>query len=722
MSLDTLHSAPRSPLQGPRLGPLLAPRSIAILGASDRPSLSQAVLRSLGTLGYEGPVFPVNPKYERILDYPCYASLDDLPETPDLVAFCVGSRHILANLEIAAARGVRAAVIYDGGFAEKGAEGLALQRSVADLCAQASIALCGPNCMGILNPHHRSSTYTQELCNPDGLAGNVGLVSQSGSICIGMLGDVRRFGFSLVVSSGNEAVVPMADYIEALIDDPHTAVIGLFIESVREPERFVAALDRAAAAGKPVVVLKVGRSERTQRAITSHTGGLAGSSRVFSEVLRTHRAIETLDLDEFTEVLAACQGSRWPTGPRLGVITGSGGQAELILDIASASGPQLPPLPQATREAVEEVVGPITGDGNPLDAWGNGNFKVNFTHALRVLDQSPSCDVVLMTLDVMDGQPMERPERHLGFMDLLIEAAGRSEKPHYLLTTRRGIMMRDHIDLLKRHGISIIGGIRQGLAALDRLAHWSMAAHARPRLTTASPLKNGLASLGTLAGRSSINEFDAKRVLAAEGLPVSAERFVLSLAEAHEAADEIGYPVVLKAVSDEIAHKSDLGLVMVDLRDSRALAAAWEEMARRAAAAASEGKVLGFLVQEMIRDGIEVFAGINRDPDFGLVLAFGLGGVAIEILQDVSLRMLPLVAGDAAAMVGEIKGAALLHGARGAPSCDIDALIRCLEDFARYAWADRESIAEIDLNPIKVREHGKGCRIVDALIVPRKQR
>jgi acyl-CoA synthetase (NDP forming) len=697
---------------------LLRPRSIAVLGASERPSIGRSIMTSLEKLGFEGSVYPINPKYAEILGRPCYPSMKDIPEAPDVVAFCVSSARVLENMEFAAERGARGAVVYDGGFAEQGEEGCALQAAVTAVCRSASIALCGPNCMGVLNPHDRSSVYMQELADPARLAGNVGLISQSGSICIGMLADVRRFGFSHVISSGNEAVVSAVDYLEALIEDEETKVIALFVESVREPDRFVAALDQAADAGKPVVVLKVGRSERVRRAITSHTGGLAGSARVFSEVLRTHRAIEAHDLDEFTEVLAACQAARWPQGRRTSVITFSGGQAELILDVATQAGLELPPLPPEERAEVERVVGAISGDGNPLDAWGNGDVATNLPHALRVLDRSASCDTIVLCSDASDGQPMGRAERVLEYMRHVVEAAGSSRKPHYVMGMRPGVMMRAQVDFLRQNGLINIGGARQGLGALDRLARWS-AALAAHRPTRALSGGGAAGALKQSPGRRTINEFDAKSLLAKEGLPVTRERLVTSFDAAASAADELGYPVVLKAVSDDIAHKSDLGLVLVGIRGPGELRSAWDLLQERMRAAAQHGAVTGVLVQEMVEGGIEVFAGVNRDPDFGLVLAFGLGGVAVEILQDVALRMLPLRGGDAIAMVEEIRGAALLRGARGAGPFDVAALVECLEAFADYAWADRERLAEIDLNPIKVLPVGQGCRIVDALIVPR---
>src|ERR1700730_17494084 len=297
-----------------RLDPLVKPRSVAIVGATDRISPARSVIESLGALGFSGVIYPVNPKYQTVLNHVCYPSLTDLPEAPDVVVFSIRNPLVTEQLRLAIRRGAGAGVIYDSGFAELGADGARLQEEIAGLCREAQMPVCGPNCMGILNPTARVTTYKQTVMRLDGLAGNVGFVSQSGSVVIAMLSDLRRFGISLSVSAGNEAVTRTVDYLEYLIDDPATKVIGTFTETVREPERYVAALDRAAAAGKPVVVLKVGRTERTQRAITSHTGGVAGESRVFSEVLRAHRAIEVSDLDEMTEVLAVCQGKRWPRG------------------------------------------------------------------------------------------------------------------------------------------------------------------------------------------------------------------------------------------------------------------------------------------------------------------------------------------------------------------------------------------------------------------------
>src|SRR5271155_1584369 len=350
-----------------RLEALFRPKSIAVVGASDKPTIGRRLIASLDRIGFDGPIFPINPNYSTVSGRQCYANVAELPETPDVAVFCVGHARVLDALRPAAARGVRGAVIYDGGFAERSEDGRRLQAQIEGLCRDAGIALCGPNCMGVLSPHHHSTTYLQELRDPAGLAGNVGIVSQSGAFCISLLTDTRRFGFSHIASSGNEAVLAAADYLEYLVDDPHTKVIGGFIETVRSPDCFAAALDRAAAQGKPVVVLKVGRTERTRHAVTTHTGGLAGEPGFASELLRAHHAIEVSDLVEFTEAIAAAQSTKHPAGRRLGVVTSTGGLGELILDIAASRDLQLPALSAAVKAEIEQQIGVVSGDGNPLD-------------------------------------------------------------------------------------------------------------------------------------------------------------------------------------------------------------------------------------------------------------------------------------------------------------------------------------------------------------------
>jgi acyl-CoA synthetase (NDP forming) len=694
-----------------KLDPLVKPRSVAIVGATDRGGPGRAVIESLGAIGFAGPIYPVNPKYPTVMNITCYPSLTELPEAPDIVVFSIRNPLIPEQMRLAVKRGARAAVIYDSGFAELGGDGAKLQDEIAAMAREAGMPVCGPNCMGILNPQARVTTYKQNVRDPAAIVGNVGIVSQSGSVCIGLLSDLRRFGVSLSVSAGNEAVTRTVDYLDYLIDDPNTKVIATFTETVREPERYVAALDRAADAGKPVIVIKVGRTERTQRAITSHTGGLAGSSRVFSELLRAHRAIEVNDLDEMTEVLAVCQGKRWPRGRGISAVTGSGGLSELILDNATAAGLDLPPLSAEERAEAERVIGRITGDGNPFDAWGNGNYTVNLPHAMAVVDKSARIDSIVYCADTSNDPIIGHPSRVFENVEMLAKAASASEKPYYLMSTRSGVMNRKQIDGMRDAGLVVIGGTRQGLGALDRIGRWSLGL--KPVRASAAPPQTRLAN----QGRRTINEFDAKRLLATYGIPTAQEQRVTTAAEAAAAARALGYPVVLKALSDSIAHKTELGLVAVNLKDDAALARAYAQLNERLHKLEPRPADVAFLVQEFVADGIEVFAGVSRDPDFGLSLAFGMGGVAIEAVRDFALRMLPLRDGDAEAMIAETRGAALFGAVRGRPASDVKSLATCLYALADFAWHHAALISEIDLNPIKVLPEGRGCVVVDALIV-----
>lgn len=701
-----------------QLDPLVKPRSVAIVGATDRAGPGRSVVESLGAIGFTGAIYPVNPKYQTVLNHVCYPSLTDLPEAPDVVVFSIRKPLLPEQVRLAVKRGARAAVIYDAGFAELGEDGARQQAEIAGLCREAGMPVCGPNCMGILNPTARVTTYKQTLMDTNGLAGNVGFISQSGSVCIAMLSDLRRYGISLSVSAGNEAVTRTVDYLEYLIDDPATKVIGTFTETVREPERYVAALDRAAAVGKPVVVLKVGRTERTQRAITSHTGGLAGESRVFSEMLRAHRAIEVSDLDEMTEVLAVCQGERWPRSQGISVITGSGGLAEMILDNATAAGLDLPPLSGAERAEAERVIGRITGDGNPFDAWGNGDYAVNLPHAMSVVDRSERIGAVVYCADTSNEGHVGHPGRILENVKMLAEAAKTSHKPYYLMSSRPGVMNTQQAKAMREAGLVQIGGTRQGLGAIDRIAHYMMPP--RPLRTPTGGSGAQLADvLAARAGRRTINEYDSKRLLSAFSVPVTREQRAVTLGEATGAAREIGYPVVLKVVSDDIPHKTELGLVAVGLASDEDLARAFQRLSERLDRLDPRPSDAAFLVQEFVADGVEVFAGVARDPDFGLTLAFGMGGIAIEITRDFALRALPLREGDAEAMIAETRGAAMLGAIRGRPPADVKSLAACLNALGDFAHHNADVLQEIDLNPIKALPEGRGCVVVDALIVAR---
>jgi len=668
-------------------------------------------METLLEFGFEGGIFPINPNYETIGETRCYPSLSALPSAPDLVAFCVSHERTLAAFRELPYVGARAAVIFGGGFGEAGESGRAAQAEIVAIAKEHGIALCGPNCMGVINPHARSSAYLQNGRDCDALAGNVGLISQSGSICISSLADTTRFGFSLAASTGNEAVVTTAAVLEYMVQDDSTKIIGIFSETIAEPERFVAALDLAAAAGKPVVVLKVGKNERSRDAIMTHTGGVAGDERVFSEVLRAHRAIEVAEFDEFIEVLAAFQASSLPIGPGISVVTSSGGVSELMLDGAASNNISLPPLPAAEFEAARGVIGEFSGDGNPLDAWGNGNFRVNTPHGLSIVGQVKNTGAVVLSYDNNDGAVMGNISDYLARIDLLKAAKDASAKPHYQLSFRPGLRIAEQTKQFREAGIPTLSGIRPGLGAIQRLATWnSGVAKAR---TPIAPKTTG--DDIAILGRASVHEYDSKRLMAQHGLNTTREQLVETLEDAHSAANNIGYPLVLKAVSDAIPHKSDLGLVIVGVETAAELTDAWGILSERLTDA---GATADILVQEMVKGGLEVFVGVAHHDGFGHVLAFGLGGVELELQNDVALRALPLREGDAERMVSEIRGAARFDAYRGRAAYDTQSLVACIYAISDLITAKGDEIREIDLNPIKLMSVGEGCMIVDALILP----
>jgi acyl-CoA synthetase (NDP forming) len=522
---------------------------------------------------------------------------------------------------------------------------------------------------------------------------------------VGLLTDCRRYGFSHVISSGNEAVTQLHDFLDWLVDDDATRVIALFVEAVRNIDAFTAALDRAALRGKPVVVLKVGKSERSKRAVMGHTGAVAGAGAAFSALLRRHRAIEVATPDELNEVLAACQSSRLPGGPRIGHITASGGQVNMILDVVERHGFQMPPLAPASAARLADGTGISAELANPSDAWGDGNWQRNLPLALEVVGNDPGIDAVVFTSDTADDQPM-RPTAYVGMVK---DAAAASDKPHYFFNTRPGLFRQENVEALRGTGAAVIGGVVQGLGAVHKLG---IAARTPPAVPL--PPLDGAPALPRSARRS-ISETDAKALLRQAGLRCTADRSVMDEADIPGAVAATGFPLVLKAVSDDIAHRSDHGLVRVGISDMNTLVA---ERERMLGILGRLGVAADLVVSEQVPQGVEVLVGVTADPELGACIAVGPGGVLVELLGDVALRPLPLCAGDAAAMIAETRLQKLLDGARGAAPADAEALIGQIETIARLARAWQGGFVEMDINPLIVLPRGQGTRIADAVIFP----
>ena len=663
-------------------------------------------MTSLERLGFEGTIHPINPKRDAVLGHTCVPSVTDLPPDIDAIAFCARRDLIDANFADAARHGISAAALFATGFADAGDEGRQAEERLNALAREAGMSVVGPNGMGALNPATSSSLYSGIVEDADRLRGNVGVVTQSGAIAVGLLTDCRRYGFSHLVSSGNEAVTQLHEFMDHLIDDEATRVIALFVEAVRNPERFVAALDRAADRGKPVVVLKVGRSARAREAVLGHTGAIAGRGEAFSALLRRHRAIEVSTPDELNEVLAACQSTRLPSGPRIGHITASGGQVNMVIDQAEKHGFVLPMISDASRGHLEDGTGIDAAIGNPLDAWGNGDWQTNLPLALDVFAKDPAIDNVVFTSDTADEQPT-RPTDYVG---MVLAAADRSDKPFYFFNTRPGLFRQSNVEASRNSGVAVIGGVVQGLGAVHKLG----VARSAPAPTWLAPVKDA-PSLADHGERASINETDAKALLAQAGIVCAREQRVNDEAEAAEAARTIGFPLVLKAVSDEIAHRSDHGLVAVGISDAQTF-----ERERERMLAVLDGMDLAqpadLVASEQVAGGVEVLVGVTRDPEVGAYLAVGLGGTLVELLDEAALRPLPLCEGDAEAMIDETRLSRLLAGVRGGMPLDRAALVKQIETVARLAHAWGASLEELDINPLIVAP--EGAVVADAVIFP----
>ena len=550
------------------------------------------VIESLDRIGFAGPIYPINPKYDALYGRPCYPSVADLPEAVDVLAVCVNHARVLEHMRPAAERGVRAAIIFDGGFAERGDEGRRRQDELVAICREAGIALCGPNCMGVVSPHARSLVYIQALRDPALLAGNVGLIAQSGSICIGLLADCRRFGWSHVISSGNEAMLAAVDFLDTSSTIPPRGSSPSSSRPCASPTASSPpSTARRTAASRWWSSRSGDRSGHSARSRPTRAGSPARPACSRPSCAPTAPS-RSASWTRWSRSWRAARARAGRAGRRLAVMTASGGQAELILDLATSTGLSLPPLSPTVRAEVQGALGTLTGDGNPLDAWGNGDFAANFPRSIAVLGADPGYDAVTFCSDSFDDQPFGTPERLMAYARLLADGAARSAKPFYYMTTRSGIFRRDVLAFLREHGIPVIGGTRQGLGAIDRLARWGEST-APPRMAAGVPGR--LAALLAAAGRRpTIHEHDAKLLLAAAGLPVVGERLVTDLAEARAAAVALGYPIALKVVSDEIPHRSEHGLVTVGLRDERELAQEWERMSRRLEDTAGRAPPPGF--------------------------------------------------------------------------------------------------------------------------------
>lgn len=713
-----------------KLDPLFTPRSIAVIGASPNGGAGSIVIRNMQRLGYTGTVYPINPKYKDILGYPCYASLRDLPAPADCAAVLLGSRSLLPMLEEAHATGVKGVWGFASGFAETGGEGRAMQRRIHDFCHESGLLFCGPNCVGYANITDGICMYSAPL--PQAFRpGDIGVIAQSGAVLLALGNANRKAGFSRLISSGNEAALGLADYMDYLVEDDATHVITLFIETIRAPEAFAAACSRAAAKGKPVIALKVGRSELACRVAATHTGAIAGSDRMLDAFFHRANVVRVNTLDDLLETAILFSGLRGlsVSSTRVGMATVSGGEMGMLVDVCADSGLVFPSVSEAGKERLRKVLPPYAPIANPLDAWGSGDLREAYPASLGILAAEEDVETLIVSQDIPGNMAPEQVEQFSDVARAAVAVRASSGKPVIVVSNISGGIDPDIGAILAQGNVPVVQGSGVGIPAIRRWMDWcaaraAEAAYLSPRKDSSTPSRLPPELASELDASSGVLPYAlSARLLRHFGIAIDHEELAVSLEEGMAAAARIGYPVALKAASPDIAHKTETGLVKLNLRTGAEFAAAWRELEGILALHHAGARREGMLVQGMVRsaggksgDVVETIVGVNRDGGFGSAVMVGLGGVFVELLRDVSLELAPLSPEGARAMIGRLKAAKLLTGFRGRAASDVEALSDVLVRVAAMCCALGDRLVSLDLNPVMVLPEGEGVRIVDIVM------
>jgi len=701
------------------LDPLLNPAAIAVVGASERRgSAGRTVLENLRHLEYQGTVYAIHPMYKEVLGYACYPDLKSLPRPVDSVAVLLAAERVLPILETAIETGARAAWVLASGFAEAGPEGQARQADLTSLADQTGLMVCGPNCIGVANLVDRVATYSPAL-SPATRAGGVSAVVQSGAICLG-LANAARFGFRYLISSGNEAVLDSADYIGYLASDRHTRVIIAFLEGIRRPQAFMAAAQAAADAGKPILLVKVGRSEPARRAVQAHTGSLAGSDAVCDAAFRRLGVMRLDTLDELVETAELFLTCPPPTGEGVGLLSLSGGHISLVADLAQDMGLEFPALSEEAEQALSKILPPYSPITNPLDAWGSGDLQRTYPACVKVVSREEKVHLLAVSRDTPPAVAPLEVEQSRSVAQAAVQAAQDTGKPVLMFSNLSTTFQPEVRKVLDEGGVPYLQGTRETLRAVQAFVRYASFCRRMGK-----PIASGCPSPGDLSDwrrklqgtRGALTEIEGRRLLAAYHIPGPREAMAATVEEAVDAARRIGYPVVLKILSPDVQHKTDIGGVRVGLQTESAVATAAREVMKATRQHRPQARLEGVLIQEMIpSDAVEVIVGILHDPDFGPVIVFGSGGILVELLEDSSLRLPPLSHREALQMIRETRGERLLQGFRGQPPADVDALVDTLVRVSQLAVDLGDLIAALDINPLMVLPRGQGVCAVDALV------
>lgn len=664
------------------LSPLFRPSRIAVIGASSNPDkMGFQIFRNIKEAGFAGEIVPVNPKGEVILGVPSIKAASELPEGTDLAVVIIPAKLVPGTMRELGGRKVKSAIVITGGFAESGDEGAALQEEMAKAAVSAGIRVVGPNCQGVNYPYHGVCASWPLITR----RGEIAIVSQSGTVGAALIdwASEERLGFSAFVSMGNRSDVDEADLIGFFAGDPHTKVIALYIEGVKDARKFLSAVR---ACPKPVVIFKAGRTERGRQAAESHTRSLAGRDEIYDAVFRqngVHRAATLEELYDFAKALAYVPP---PDGPRMLIVTSSGGSAIIATDVAEEEGLRVTPLSPALRGKLREILPPHCIVGNPLDLTGDTD-AARYRKVLEAADGEYDVVMAIFGDPIPGASEVIRP--------------GRCELVAYLGGAE---VERAERLLLHEKKIAVFPTPERAVKALS--------CHVRFRRDRFPPSPEE-AGHGSAPSVRAATPSDSMQLLARAGFPLTRFRSAASEEEAVAAAKGIGFPVAVKMNSPDVTHKSEAGGVFLHVADDAGVRAAFRAIRE------SEGRLGaragGALVCAMAPAGHEVIVGVTKDPQFGHAVMFGLGGIFVEVMKDVTFRVVPLSEKDAAEMISGIRGYGALTGTRGKPAADLDALRTLLLQVSAFLAAHPQ-VEEMDLNPVIV--HERGLTIADARVVP----
>jgi acetate---CoA ligase (ADP-forming) len=714
------HLASRELVSPGRLREFFAPRSIAMVGASDNSGWARFIVASCATTGFAGRLIPVHPTATTAFGLSAVSSLRDLAEPVDLAFILAPIEAVETVLDDMGTAGIRNAIVLASGYREVGEDGRVLEEAMTARAIANGVTVLGPNCLGFLNAHTTSAPFALTV-PPPLTAGPVGIALQSGALASVVLAFARAHGIgvSTLTSLGNECMMSTVDVLNYLVEDDATKVICLFLEEISDPAAFARAAARADEIGKPIVALKVGSSEVGQQAALAHTGSVVGNDAVVDAALRQLNVIRVTTIEDLLSTAALLGYDRWPRGRRMGVLTASGGACDIIADLASARGLEIPAFAERTADAIAEHLPPFATAHNPLDVTGYGlaNTRIRGTktaidHALDIAVDDPNLDFVLFSgVNLPDARPPDEAMASLmeHRIDWLAERMSSAPIPVIPIGHTCVDLSGYGRELLTRKGIHVLGGIDIGITALDNALRWL---ENRGRVQPAS--RPAAVPVRSVPVSGAWSEAAARQLLASTGVPVVPGGLAGSADAAVEIAREVGLPVALKICSAEITHKSDIGGVVLGLTSESDIRAAYEKVLA-AAEAVPSASVDGVLVTAMRSGGTELLAGVTVDPTFGPVLAVGLGGIWVEVIRDTSLRVLPVDAAEVRRMLTELRGLPLLQGARGTTPADLDAVAAAIAAMSATALSLGGALRALEVNPLWV--DGDQVEALDVLVV-----